>query len=109
MPGKKATHSSKQGRGMLRNKGQKFAADTIKTQALLMRLLDKATASKKTELADILSIIRLHKDVVSEVWPYIYPKLQAIAHGADSEIAEELLKAIRDIGEAPDQEEKAKD
>lgn len=104
MAGKKATQSSKQGRGMLRSKGQKFAADLIKLEAKLMRMVEN---EKDPDMK--LSLMRLAKDTIAEVFPYIYPKLQAIAHGADSEIAEELLKAIRDIGEAPDQEEKAKD
>lgn len=104
MAGKKATHSSKQGRGMLRKKGQKFAGDLIKLEARLMRMIE---AEKDPDMK--LSLMRLAKDTIAEAMPFIYPKLQAIAHGADSEIAEELLKAIRDIGEAPDQEEKAKD
>jgi len=87
----KATVSSRQGKGLLRNKVQKFATDILWIEAELIKLATDAEDVEKR----VYYMLKA-KEVIIETLPYMLPRLSVVATGYDNEIAEQLLKDLKD-------------
>jgi len=86
----KETQSSKQGRTMLKNRGQKFAMDLLWLEGMLVKWVDE-----EQDPARKLLYIRELRQVIDTGLPYMFPKLTSLA--VEHEIPKEVAQYLKEI------------